>query len=288
MNCPACNYGKANLFLRASHLRAKADVMLCKRCGTAFFEGRAWRMQPDYWTAGDQEKIYSSNMVHTQRVRRFVSRLSLISKFAQERTLLDIGCGRGDFLACAEARGWSVNGVEPSTSVVAVSEEIDNRIERLPFENVKNDFGPFDVITMWDVIEHVEKPDEDMKKIFKLLKPGGIAAIETPNEKGLFKILAHGFARLGMRKFLDYVYYLPHRVAFSAKGLRLLGQRAGLNMIYSGTSTTDIAFAVEKVLCHYPPGLTTACVTTFAPVAAVAARVLGIGNKLIIILQKPK
>jgi len=288
MNCPACDSPEKKLLLPAEKLRAKAAVFRCVRCGSAFFEPGAWELRQDYWTAGDQETVYSNPRVLRARKRRFNDRLRLLERYAPVGTLLDIGCGRGDFLACAADRGWAVRGVEPSKSVRAVRPELDANITRSTIEDVPPDLGRFDAVTMWDVIEHVDRPAESVMKTAGLLKPGGILALETPNEHGLFKLLARLLDTVALSTFLDFVYYLPHRVSFSLEGIRRLGERAGLKMVYHGTSTTETAFAAEKVSCHYARGWTAWCVAASIPLVAACARILGLGNKLIVLMRKEK
>ena len=288
MNCPACDSIKNRTLIPAKRLRAKADVLRCARCGTAFFEKKAWETQPDYWTAGDQESIYAEEEIHLQRNRRFQNRLRLLERYSPVGAMLDIGCGRGDFIACAANRGWSVRGLEPSATVRAVRQDLEKSIIRIAAENVSPTLGSFDVITIWDVIEHVERPAESIAKLARLLKPGGVMALETPNEEGLFKSIARLLAGAGWSGLLDFVYYLPHRVSFSAKGIRRLGERAGLSIIYRATSTTDLAFAAAKVSCHYPPGWTRSCVVALIPLVGACARISNLGNKLIVLMRKLK
>ncbi len=95
--------------------------------------------------------------------------------------LLDIGCGRGDFLLACRQRGWTVTGVEQSQSpamAAAVASGIDvygpEELDRLPT-------GGFDVVTLWHVLEHLADPRATLATVRRLLRPNGAVLIEVPN-----------------------------------------------------------------------------------------------------------
>ncbi|MHA1572808.1 MAG: class I SAM-dependent methyltransferase [Alphaproteobacteria bacterium] len=286
MNCPACNSRDTALLIPAKKLRARADVLRCNRCRSAFFEERAWRLPDDYWTAGDQESLYASPCVAAQRERRFRSRLEVIGRLAPGKSILDIGCGRGEFIAMAKDRGWNVRGVEPSDTVIPVREDLAECMIRATLESLDYAGPPFDAVALWDVVEHLDDPALGFSKVADLLERGGIAAIETPNEGGLYKLCARLAANVCMGRLLDYVYYLPHRISFSAKGLELLGARFGLTMLRTWTCATDIQFARAKVACHYEDGLARRSVAALLPVAATVARAANKGNKLVVLMKR--
>jgi len=97
--------------------------------------------------------------------------------------LLDIGCAAGTFLLTMRKLGtWQVTGVEFSEDVAAVARErydldvISGTLEETTFADEQ-----FDVVTMWDVLEHVHDPMGTLKEIFRILKPDGILLIRVPN-----------------------------------------------------------------------------------------------------------
>jgi len=97
--------------------------------------------------------------------------------------ILDIGCSSGHFLKVAENHGYDVFGVEPNSDMVEFA------TKELGLENIKNgtlddDTYPsnyFDVITLWDVLEHVVDPSHLLKSVKKALKPGGWVFAYTEN-----------------------------------------------------------------------------------------------------------
>ena len=97
------------------------------------------------------------------------------------QTLLDIGCGNGDFLATARDAGWEVMGLEPDPAAAAVAADhgLDVRVGSLDQFNELS--SCFDAITLNHVIEHMHWPVDVMASVHRLLRPGGTLYIETPN-----------------------------------------------------------------------------------------------------------
>lgn len=112
-----------------------------------------------------------------------ISRLVKIEKLApQKGRLLDIGCAAGFFLQEASQRGWDTTGLDVSPLATAYArEKLGLNALTGTFENITLPENHFDVVTAWDVIEHVLDPGKFVKKAFAILKPGGLLMLGTPN-----------------------------------------------------------------------------------------------------------
>ena len=101
--------------------------------------------------------------------------------------LLDVGCSTGDYLDRARARDWAVHGIELAKHLAVFA-----RVKRgLPVEHGGVDdvvprFGTetFNAITLWDVIEHLPKPLDALRSLYRALEPGGTLYLSTPNLAG--------------------------------------------------------------------------------------------------------
>jgi len=142
-------------------------------------------------------------------------RLSFLN--APRGTLLDVGAGRGRFVAAALRAGWAARGIEPSErGVSAAASAYGVALER---GGVADAGGSHDAVVLWHVLEHLDDPDAVVAQLASLVAPGGRLLIGVPN-------LASVQARLGgLRWFhLD----LPrHRTHFTPAGLRALLERHG-------------------------------------------------------------
>jgi SAM-dependent methyltransferase len=95
--------------------------------------------------------------------------------------LLDIGSGQGTFLTEMRDAGWKVQGIEPDPSAAAVAQAKGVPVVNEPLEDALLTPASFDAVTMNHVIEHFHDPIEALRISHRLLTPGGILWIATPN-----------------------------------------------------------------------------------------------------------
>ncbi|RMD64908.1 MAG: class I SAM-dependent methyltransferase, partial [Planctomycetota bacterium] len=141
----------------------------------------------------------------------------------REGILLDIGCGSGSYLLQMKHWGWQAEGIEPSRQAAeaAQSAGLDVfpgflREAKLPSESVV-------MVRMNDVLEHTPDPVEEMREVARILKPGGVVEITTPN------LDAWSFS-----VFQSYWFPLEtprHLVLFTPRALQALATRVGLEVV---------------------------------------------------------
>ena len=97
--------------------------------------------------------------------------------------LLDVGCGTGNFLLRARDKGYQVEGVDLNPGAVAAARARGLQVHQESLEDFdrKCPPGTFDIVTMFDVIEHFDNPAEMVAIAQRLLKPGGGFIVTTPN-----------------------------------------------------------------------------------------------------------
>jgi 2-polyprenyl-3-methyl-5-hydroxy-6-metoxy-1,4-benzoquinol methylase len=120
-------------------------------------------------------------------------RLKLIMRFLPNGQLLDIGCGFGFFLNAARKFNWQVSGVELSKSAVQYAQDFYKLdIFNGEVENANHAKHTFNVITFWDVLEHVLNPSAFLSSVRQILKKDGLIAFSIPNINSMLARLAKG------------------------------------------------------------------------------------------------
>lgn len=99
--------------------------------------------------------------------------------------ILDIGCGPGWFLDCAKDRGWEPYGIDYSNFFVENVKKLGITVYQGDFKKVKFEDNSFDVITAFDVIEHLKEPCELLRYIHKKLKSDGLLVLATADSGSL-------------------------------------------------------------------------------------------------------
>ena len=135
------------------------------------------KIKPQYIKKYEQEIDYW-NLIFDEKLDYLETKIKRKTK-----SILDIGSGSGFFLKRAKEKGWTINGVEPNYFAAKYSEKIGIPVITDFFQNIDiENMKKYDVINLFDVLEHVYNPTELLKKCHLLLKSRGIIVIEVPND----------------------------------------------------------------------------------------------------------
>ncbi|MDX1616026.1 MAG: class I SAM-dependent methyltransferase [Candidatus Promineifilaceae bacterium] len=163
------------------------------------------------------------------RRRTFQSRLELLERHhdpALGRTLLDVGAYTGVFVEVARTAEWDAMGVEPSHWAIQVARDARLPVIQGTLLSPELVGRQFDAITMWDVIEHVSNPREELQRSYNLLAPGGLLLVHTMDIDSLTaKIMGSSWPWL-MDMHLHY---------FSRQRLIWLLRDCGYEVVWHGT-----------------------------------------------------
>jgi SAM-dependent methyltransferase len=146
-------------------------------------------------------------------------RLRLLGRPAGD--LLDVGAGRGRFVAAARAAGWRAEGIEPSLrGVGAAATQYGVELRREGIEDAAVAAGSVAAISLWHVLEHLDQPRRALTTLAGWLEPGGVILVGVPNVASLQ-------ALIGGDRW--YHWDVPrHRTHFTPRGLHLALAAAGL------------------------------------------------------------
>ena len=137
--------------------------------------------------------------------------------------LLDVGAGRGRFVAQARAAGWDAAGIEPSLRGVTGARAQGIELQQAGIEDAAVAPGSLQAATLWHVLEHLDDPGAAIARIAGWLAPGGLLVVGVPN-------LASVQARAGGSRW--YHLDVPrHRTHFTVAGLHALLRRHGLQPV---------------------------------------------------------
>jgi SAM-dependent methyltransferase len=166
-------------------------VIDCRECGFAHLWPKPTAEElADYYARSFYETHGAPDWAEKEEAEQpywdleYADRLTAFSEILQKPTgkLLDVGCGGGWFLSYAKAHGWEVLGIEPSQSMWkrAASRALV-LLGTFPGVDVSG-HAPFDVAHVKLVMEHVSEPLEVLAAVREVLRPGGIVAVQVPND----------------------------------------------------------------------------------------------------------
>jgi len=235
--CPACDGALAPWRSAPAAERGLGDIALlrCERCGTAVTDAPASAALyegGDYNPGPPRGARLAAPLLRTFDRRRVHFARELAPPTAR---LLDVGAGRGRFVAHARAAGYDATGIEPSARGVAgARDSYGVQLTAAGIDDAQIELGSVDVITLWHVLEHVEDPTAALARVRGWLRPEGGLVVGVPN-------LASLQARVGGARW--YHLDLPrHRTHFTVAGLRALLEKTGFEIV-----------AVHHVLAEHNP-----------------------------------
>ena len=240
--CPICdgtNYKKVFPSRDADRISQTAfELVRCKTCGlvstTPFLSDQEmapwyrsgyhgwWHIDKNTPAPGGALLRYLLDML----TRLFqLNRSRRITRYKPEGRLADIGCGDGTFLACMLKRGWDVLDLEDLNRYKPTAKTGGCEIRIIQHDTDKwyKSFAPFDVITLWHVLEHVEKPVETLHQAYNALKPDGIVVLSIPNIESLQAALSKN------RWF--HLDVPRHRWHFTPETIALILRKSGFSRI---------------------------------------------------------
>jgi SAM-dependent methyltransferase len=209
--CPLCGPGAPQ---RQRYAFPPFAVVTCERCGLLFLSPRLAqeRMLELYQDAAYYESDVTGRgydeylAVRENWLRTFASRLRAIARHKPSGRSLDVGCGPGFFLDAAAARGYEAWGLDPSAYAVELARRTHGeRVRQGVLEAAPFPPGHFDLLTAFDAFEHVYDPPGFLEAAHRLLAPGGVLAITTPDPTSLL-------ARVSGRRWVSFK--IPEHVCY--------------------------------------------------------------------------
>jgi 2-polyprenyl-3-methyl-5-hydroxy-6-metoxy-1,4-benzoquinol methylase len=220
--CTSTGYGKHHAIVK------------CARCGLVFANPRNNGQEVLAKYEKVEDPLYFEE--RQGRVITFEKHLRPLHQLVgppNGRKLLDIGAHIGVFVEIANRAGWQATGIEPSHWSVEVARQLGTELIEGTLATSNLPQNTFDVVTLWDVIEHLSDPMAEIKHVFRVLKPGGWIVIHTMNIESLFAKLMgakwpwfmemhlYYFSERTLRRLLESAYFQWRRSQTQGRYLRL-------------------------------------------------------------------
>jgi len=254
--CLVCGQNNVKLGFVFRHY----EVWICNHCGFQWLQPQpndeelAKIYSEDYFLAdkNDSETVYA---LKRSTAHLYLDQLLKIAHSKKDeihpKSLLEIGCGMGDFLIEAQANGFKVSGLEVTDYLVQLANQRlgSECVEKGSIETSNYETGAFDIIVFFDVIEHVRNPELFLSKVNELLKASGKVYIVTPS-------LDSWSARLMGKYWMEYK--VEHLSYFNQASLRNLLKKTGFHniMFFPNYKILNIDYIYRHFVRFHVKGLT--------------------------------
>lgn len=228
INCLICGSKKIKFFCEKN----RYNIYNCQDCKVGFVWPEPANLADIYqapyykggFVCGQENKFGYVDYEEDKKPMRetFVSYLNIILKLTTGKKIFDVGAATGYFLDLAKRAGWQTSGIEISEYAAKIACDKGHQVFIGSLENLNNR-EKYDVVTMWDVLEHLADPKKYLKSVYDILHQEGILAINTINRSSWW-------ARLWGRNW-QAIIPPEHLYYYSVESLKILLEQGGFRII---------------------------------------------------------
>ncbi|MFH1799446.1 MAG: class I SAM-dependent methyltransferase [Candidatus Omnitrophota bacterium] len=172
------------------------------------------------------------------------------------KSVFDVGCGNGLFLAVAKKKGWEAHGCDSSKMNVSLAKaKFGVDVDCSGFAQWEPRGRQYDVVSFWDVLEHLADPHSFVEKAIGILKPGGQIMVGGPNDQSFFRIFSEMLFLVTAEKMrgpIQKAYLLEHTAYYTVDTIKALFSQYGFAIHRYFMSSTDLEkyhlAALEKIM----------------------------------------
>lgn len=228
MTCHLCGRNEFDVLRRKLRFEIARNVLKCRSCALVFLEPKSVDL-PNYY-AGDYRNRYtavpgkamSSKEIFDMYLPFQKDRIKEIESILRaDAKVLDVGSSTGHFLNALAPYVRETVGIEFNRDNAAFSRSLGITTYTEPIENTDLSPASFDLITLFQILEHVEEPVKFLQSLGRYLKPNGHLVVEVPNlDDALLSIY-------NVRAFADFWFIEPHLYYFNTATLKKILEKAG-------------------------------------------------------------
>lgn len=214
-HCLICNSTQ----LKPLEAYTATHLVKCSACGFVFAQKIPTEQELIAYYDGYGRNDYLSPIT----IKRYNELLDQMEPFRKTNKLLDVGCGIGYFLEVAKERGWEVYGTEYTDRAIEICEGKGITMQQGKLDPSKFEAESFDIITSFEVLEHINNPIEEINNFYQLLRKGGLVYLTTPNFNSLL--------RYRLKERYDVITYPEHLSYFTPSTLKKLFTQCGFRKL---------------------------------------------------------
>jgi SAM-dependent methyltransferase len=259
--CPICGSQSLGIFIDAPNQElddvslgssrtavSHGKIMRCLGCRFGFLAQRPNEDALAKLYSNLDDRVYEGE----SKGRRLTAlgHYKIVSQLIKTGRILDVGCASGNFLQVCFERGWEIVGIEPAEGFCAKAKAMlgeGGKIICATLQQASLPKGSFDVVTLWDVLEHVSEPVEFLASCASLLRPSGFVFANVPDlDSAQARVLGSKWPLL-----------LPEHFNYFNKGsLKRCGELAGLTWHSFGRRPAFFSFdyIFYRLRQHKVPG----------------------------------
>jgi len=198
--CDLCGSNTARFYTNAIDRFSGEEFTFiqCSQCGLIYPDPKPDLTDISVYYPTEYEAYYELDLEESPLEKyslqqSLLRQLNLAEKYTSKKgEMLDIGCAKGNFLLFAKEHGWDVSGIEINHQAAKIAQsKYKLKVHSGTLESSNLPDKKFDLITLWDVLEHLPNPKSSLNEIHRLLKTGGLVVFSIPNlesfDRSIFK-----------------------------------------------------------------------------------------------------
>lgn len=260
INCPL---GHNDTLEPTKIILPEGPLYTCKECGQLVSSCSTTRydktMQQFNSVNGTLPSSKSKSRAFKLHAKRLNKIKAILNKPASDIKLLDLGCSSGAFLNSARTLNFNAEGIEPAKLAAETAIQNGLKVHIGTIQELDLPKQSFDVITMFEVIEHLQDPTPVLREARELLKPNGIMVIGTANtDSWTNKVMKNRWEYYDLQKHGGHISF------FNTNSIRLVAENIGFNIVEIKTRCVKFfernevpkplykAFKIVAELCNMP------------------------------------